>query len=150
MPKGIRKDGSKLGFQKGHKIRIGKKNTEKTKIKMSKNHWDNSGKNHPQWKGGRVKHTTGYIQIHSPRHPFRDCYKYVFEHRLVVEKYIGHYLKSEESCHHLNEIKDDNRPENLMAFISESAHQRFHKDPNSVKPSEIIFDGRHISKHSLI
>jgi len=52
------------------------------------------------------------------------------------------YLLPQEKCHHLNDIKDDNRPQNLMAFTSESAHQRFHHNPRNVKPEEIIWDGR--------
>ena len=67
---------------------------------------------------------------------------YIFEHRLVIEKYIKRYLGRKESVHHLDEIKSNNAPNNLMAFTSESAHQRFHKDPNNVRPEEIIFDGR--------
>lgn len=33
-----------------------------------------------------------------------------------------------------------------MAFKSESAHQRFHYNPNNVKSYEIIFDGRKLKK----
>ena len=91
---------------------------------------------------GRIKHFLGYIWIYKPNHPFCGVRKVVLEHRLVIEKQIGRYLTPEETVHHLNEIKDDNRPENLMAFINKSAHIRFHGNPNNVKPEEIIFDGR--------
>lgn len=47
-----------------------------------------------------------------------------------------------EKVHHLDEIRNNNNPKNLMAFVSNSAHIRFHKNPNNVKPEEIIFDGR--------
>ncbi len=101
-----------------------------------------SGKNHPRWKNGRAKHSDGYVCIRKHNHPFVNKRGYVMEHRLIIEKQIGRYLLLKEICHHLNEIKDDNRPQNLMAFINENIHQRFHKNPNNVKPSEIIFDGR--------
>lgn len=84
----------------------------------------------------------GYIHIYQPEHPFTSNRNYILEHRFVMEKHLGRYMKPEESCHHLNEIKTDNRPKNFMGFTSESAHQRFHKDPSNVKPEEIIFDGR--------
>ena len=103
------------GFQKGHK------------------HWN--------WKNGKMK-VNEYIYILQPNHPFCNCQGYVFEHRLIIEQQIGRPLLPKEKCHHLNEIKDDNRSKNLMAFTNESAHQRFHKNPNNVKSKEIIFDGR--------
>jgi len=131
MPIGIK------GFQKGHRINKGRIPWDKDKKRP-----EISGKNHYNWKNGRTKTPQGYILIHKPEHPFSKGHGYVYEHRLIIEKIIGCYLKPKESCHHLNEIKDDNKPQNLMAFTSENAHQRFHKNPNNVKPEEIIFDGR--------
>jgi len=43
------------------------------------------GKDNSNWKGGRSKHVSGYIHIYAPNHPFADCHRYVFEHRLVME-----------------------------------------------------------------
>ena len=107
---------------------------------------DMTGVGNPKWKGGRKKHS-GYIAILMPDYPSCDCSGYVLEHRLIVEQQIGRYLSTEEQCHHINGIKDDNRPENLMAFVNASAHTRFHANPNNVKPEEIIFDGRELCKN---
>lgn len=101
-----------------------------------------SGKNNPHWNGGRVI-DRGYIRIYKPEHPNANG-KYVFEHRLVVEKIIGRYLLTKEESHHINKIKDDNRPENLMAFVSKSAHRRFEKG-GKIKIEEIIFNGHKFS-----
>lgn len=65
------------------------------------------------WKGGRTRHSKGYIQIWSRGHPNANSRGYVFEHRLVMEKYLGRYLKPWEIIHHKNGIRDDNRIENL-------------------------------------
>jgi len=78
------------------------------------------------WKGGRVKHSCGYILISNPKHPLA-VNGYVFEHRLVMEKAIGRYLKSKEVVHHINDIRDDNRIENLMLFKNNNKHMEHHQ-----------------------
>ncbi len=121
-----------FGFQKGHlPWNTGKKRPEISKEK----NWN--------WKGGRKKDHRGYILIYSPGHPYSAYANYVYEHRIVIEGQIGRYLLSTEIVHHLG-AKDDNIPKKLVAFVSNSAHQRFEHNPNNVKPEEIIFDGRKI------
>ncbi len=102
---------------------------------------DIKGKNHPRWKGGKHITKFGYILVKKHTHPLRNPNDYVFEHRLIVEKQIKRFLKQSEPCHHINKNKQDNRPKNLMAFSSNSAHKRFEGKGN-IKPSEIIFDGK--------
>ncbi len=71
------------------------------------------GERHKWWKGGKSKHTAGYILIKRPEHPRADCRGYVPEHTLVAEKKIGRLLLSNEITHHINHDRTDNRPENL-------------------------------------
>jgi hypothetical protein len=71
------------------------------------------GKN-KNWKGGRSRHKAGYVLRHAPDHPRAKANsRYVFEHILVMEEMLGRYLVPGESVHHLNGVKDDNRPDNL-------------------------------------
>lgn len=65
------------------------------------------------WKGGQTRHKAGYVMTRSPGHPRTGRSPYVFEHILVPEQLLGRYLVEGESVHHINGIRDDNRPENL-------------------------------------
>lgn len=77
------------------------------------------------WKGGRHYDAYGYVRIWKPDHPSANQ-GYIKEHRLVMEKKLGRMLKREEIVHHINHIKDDNRPENLMLINSLSEHKKLH------------------------
>jgi len=85
----------------------------------------NVGEKHGRWNGGRKKDKDGYVMIWKPDHPHRNSGKYVYEHRLVMEKKLDRYLLPEEEIHHRNHIKDDNRDENLRLFESKSEHRKF-------------------------
>ena len=65
------------------------------------------------WRGGRTLHKAGYVMIRRPEHPRARASAYVFEHILVMEAELGRFLVDGESVHHLNGVRDDNRPENL-------------------------------------
>ena len=104
--------------------KIGKKMSLESRQKMS---IARSGKGNSSWNGGRRISKDGYINIYSPYHPNCDKRRSVSEHRLVMEKYIGRYLNPNEVIHHKNNIRDDNRIENLELFKSKGLHISFHR-----------------------
>jgi len=60
----------------------------------------------------------GYIGILKPNHPRANTKGYVLEHILIWEEAHGKPLPEGWVIHHLNGIKDDNRPRNLIALPS--------------------------------
>lgn len=79
-----------------------------------------SGKNNNRWKGGRFITSEGYIYIKKPNHPSAIKKGYVAEHRLVLEKSLGRYLKRSERVDHINHDRSDNRLENLKLYANGS------------------------------
>ena len=46
--------------------------------------------------------------------------------RAVMENKIGRKLTKGETVHHINEIKKDNRIENLQLYPNRSEHMKYH------------------------
>jgi uncharacterized C2H2 Zn-finger protein len=65
----------------------------------------------------------GYVMVYEPEHPNKSFSGWQYEHRLVVEQALGRYLRSDESVHHINGVKHDNRPENLEV-LSPAEHSK--------------------------
>jgi hypothetical protein len=82
------------------------------------------GERHYAWKGGITKTSTGYIEVYMPNHHRADRRGHVKQHVLEWEKVHNRKLRKDEVIHHLNGIKTDNRPENLIALKTKE-HNRW-------------------------
>lgn len=60
----------------------------------------------------------GYRYLKRPDHPNAMTNGYVAEHTLVVSERLGRGLVENENVHHINGVRDDNRPENLEIWSS--------------------------------
>ena len=80
----------------------------------------------PNYAGGKYIDDKGYIRVLMPEHP-SNIKGYIYEHRAVIEQYFQRYLNHWETVHHINEIKSDNRVENLF-LCTHPEHSAIHRE----------------------
>lgn len=99
---------------------------------------NNVGSNNPNFTGGKYVDDKGYVRVLRPDHP-KNIKGYVYEHRLVMEAYLGRFLMPWETVHHINEIKTDNRVENffLCGYREHSALHMEGRKPSSGQRSKM-------------
>jgi hypothetical protein len=90
------------------------------------------GEFNPNYSGGKYIDDKGYVRVLAPEHP-SSIRGYIYEHRAVMEEYLNRFLNPWESVHHINEVKCDNRVENLFLCTS-GEHSAIHREGK--KPSE--------------
>jgi hypothetical protein len=83
------------------------------------------GNQNPNFNGGQYVDDKGYLRVLNPDHPFEN-HGYVYMHRLVMEKFLNRYLQPWEAVHHINEIKLDNRMDNLF-LTTPNQHSSIHR-----------------------
>jgi hypothetical protein len=81
------------------------------------------GPGHKKWRGGR-RMVGGYLYIYTPDHPHQTRGHYVAEHRLVMEKKLGRFLRPSEVVHHIDGNPLNNHPDNLVVFQTNAEHLR--------------------------
>jgi len=90
------------------------------------------GEKNIRWNGGIRIDKQGYRHVLKFDHPFCDKAGYIPEHRLILEKKLGRYLTKDEVAHHINEVKNDNREENIM-LMTDSEHKIYHNSKRNKK-----------------
>jgi hypothetical protein len=91
------------------------------------------GENNPMWRGGKTRHSMGYVYLRAHDHPFGGSAGYVFEHRIVMERWLlenypeskylvtlasGRFLDPTIIVHHRDGNKAHNTIENLECMTA--------------------------------
>lgn len=97
------------------------------------------GEGNPNWKGGRTRHSEGYVYVSAPDHPFASN-GYVLEHRLVMERWLREndpespflvklgdnlFLSPDFLVHHEDENRQNNAIGNLVC-MTRPEHNKHH------------------------
>ncbi len=77
------------------------------------------GQNAFRWKGGVYHQNNKYIHLKQEDGTYKQ------EHRIIMEKYLGRELDSDEIVHHIDGDGKNNKLENLKLMNRES-HARLH------------------------
>jgi hypothetical protein len=99
------------------RYQLKKHNIPLRNIKQANSLNTKSGINHHSFKHGLNVNGYNRTTINKKR---------VIIHRAVAEQVLGRSLLRKEVVHHVNEIKTDNRPENLWIFPDQIAHGKYH------------------------
>ncbi len=85
----------------------------------------------PNWKDGTTLRKDGYIleYLDGKQH---------FQHRLVMERYLGRPLDRHEVVHHANGNQSNNRIENLELLPTQSAHNKLHMTSERARAMQIL------------
>jgi hypothetical protein len=72
----------------------------------------------------------GYVLVYAPNHKNARKSKRVPQHRLVMADYLGRALRKNESVHHINGNKADNRLDNLELWVT--------AQPRGQRPQDLV------------
>ena len=70
---------------------------------------------------------SGYVDVNGYNVIARGHGKHQYEHIVLAEKALGRPLKPPEEVHHVNKIRSDNRPENLVICPDKAYHRLLHE-----------------------
>ena len=109
-----------------------------------------SGEDSANYNGGKYIDDKGYVRVLKTDHP-KNIRGYAYEHRLVMEEYVGRYLHHWETVHHINEIKTDNRVEKFYLCMPKE-HSAVHMEGRKTdmkQRDKMRANARNVKPHTL-
>jgi hypothetical protein len=86
-------------------------------------HLQITGDKHYRWKGGIIV-SNGYHYLLDRTHPKANSKGYIKYSHVLMEKHLGRPLEPDETVHHINGNKLDDRIENYELFSNNSEHMK--------------------------
>jgi len=71
--------------------------------------------------------------IYQPKHPFVNKSGQIQRARLIAEKALGKFLPKKAVTHHINHIKNDDDPTNLVICENSTYHNLLHRRERALK-----------------
>ena len=116
------------------------------------------GSKNASWKSDSKISVYGYRLIRCLDHPFRNCDDFVFEHRLIAEKYLlddensvvvdgKRYLSPDYDVHHKDGNRLNNAPQNLEV-LTRSDHMKKHFAERRAQKSASLNSGKSVKPKS--
>jgi len=92
-----------------------------------------TGELNAAWKGGVYRTSNGYVHRLTNGDHSRAIRGYVLDHILIAEHALGRPLTKPHEVHHVNGVKHDNRPENLVICEDRGYHLLLHKRTRALR-----------------
>lgn len=100
------------------------------------------GEANSAWRGGRHLTSNGYWVVLNREHPRCFASGYVLEHIVLWEQAHGESLPQGMIIHHLNGVKTDNRPVNLVALTSRKHSQVLQAKSKRIQELEALLNNQ--------
>ena len=85
-------------------------------------------KNRPKdWIGNEYYNSEGHVKVYAPNHSGSNKVGSILKSRMIVEDILGKSIPKNAEVHHVNNIKDDDRPTNYVLCQDRAYHMLLHQ-----------------------
>jgi len=113
------------------KISLANKGKKRSLESINNYKFSKTGEKNPRYIKGKFITKSGHILILKHNHPNKNCNNYVYEHKIIMENYLGRLLYENEVIHHIDGDPGNNKIENLF-LTTKSGNSKAHHSINKL------------------